>query len=254
MEHAQAIVRFAKGKCQRLVDEAGEKVVLYPELIPVPDAQPKTRLGRQTEIVTRQCTTVDAGFAELGEDERARVCLLNFASYKEPGGMFLYGSMAQEESLCHASLLYPVLSSARVTGMFYHQHKKMLNRALYHSDLLYAPEVPFYRGGEQAAFDIITCAAPNKGTAQKYQNVPDREVEQAMRHRIDSILYSAWDQEAQALILGAFGCGVFKNDITFVSRCFRDLLQGKYKDCFQKVVFAVPDGKSFRVMQGILEG
>lgn len=61
--------------------------------------------------------------------------------------MFTDGSMAQEESLCHASLLYPVLCSDRVRGLFYDRHKGSLNKALYLSDMLYTPDVPFWQGG-----------------------------------------------------------------------------------------------------------
>lgn len=35
-----------------------------------------------------------------------KVAALNFASYKHPGGMFLKGSKAQEECLCHESFLF----------------------------------------------------------------------------------------------------------------------------------------------------
>jgi len=253
-KHAQAIIWFAQEKCLDAVNSIAERAMLYPERDPVPDIRPKLNLYGPTELLVRQCTTTDAAFMVLEEDEGAYVCMLNFASYKEPGGMFLQGSMAQEESLCHESLLYPVLSSNRIMGMFYQPHKKMLNRALYHSDILYVPDVTFYRKGRSVAFDVITCAAPNKKVAQKYQNVSNQEVEQVMRHRIDPILYAAWSEGVQVLILGAFGCGVFGNDVRFVSQCFKELLQGKYRDCFPKVVFAVPDEKSFSVMREIIEG
>ena len=72
-------------------------------------------------------------------EQKGRVAILNFASYKNPGGMFLNGSIAQEEALCHASngVLFEVLSSEKVFDAFYEQNRKMLNRALYHDNLLY---------------------------------------------------------------------------------------------------------------------
>ena len=40
---------------------------------------------------------------------QGKTAVLNFASYKEPGGGFMAGSQAQEESFCHESFLYNVL-------------------------------------------------------------------------------------------------------------------------------------------------
>lgn len=136
----------------------------------------------------RTVTTVDTAFTEAEASKDAHIYLLNFASYKEPGGMFLQGSMAQEESLCHASVLYPVLSSPCVMGMFYQKHGNRLNRGLYHSGLLYSPDVLFFRDRKGRRFDVITCAAPNKKAAQRYRHVTDQEAEQAMQHRIGSLL------------------------------------------------------------------
>ena len=43
--------------------------------------------------------------------EGKKVAVLNFASFKNPGGKFLDGSTAQEECLCYCSYLYNVLES-----------------------------------------------------------------------------------------------------------------------------------------------
>ena len=63
-----------------------------------------------------------------------RVCVLNFASHKEPGGRFLEGSKAQEECLCHSSFLYNVLSNI---PEHYETNKKALNKALYTNSALF---------------------------------------------------------------------------------------------------------------------
>ena len=253
IRHAREVMRSAEEQHGKEVEEAVQRVILYPELEDILEIQPKP-YPQGTEILMMQCVTVDAAFHLSSAKTGGKICLLDFASYKEPGGLFLQGSLAQEESLCHESLLYPVLDSHQVMAMFYLPHKKMLNCGLYHSDLLYLPGIPFFRKGSMVPFDVIVCAAPNKKTAQRYQGVSDEEAERAMQHRIDSVLYAAWDQGVEVLVLGAFGCGVFGNDLVSVSRQFAKLLKGKYKNCFREAVFAVPDGKSYITMRDILDG
>lgn len=136
-----------------------------------------------------------------------KIAALNFASFKNPGGMFLKGSKAQEECLCMDSTLYPVLDSFR--DIYYEPNKKLLNRALYTDRALYTPDVIFETDEHATKADILTCAAPNKYAAQKYQNVSDEENEKALRNRLLFIRDIVIDQGVDTLILGAFGCGVF---------------------------------------------
>lgn len=151
--------------------------------------------------------TVTAIFITKRSVSVGKVAALNFASFKNPGGMFLKGSKAQEECLCMNSTLYPVLDSFRDT--YYEPNKKLLNRALYTDRALYTPDVIFESKELTVKADIITCAAPNKYAAQKYQNVSDEENEKALRNRLLFIRDIVIDQGVDTLILGAFGCGVF---------------------------------------------
>ena len=84
--------------------------------------------------------------------------ILNFASYKHPGGGWIIGAMAQEEALCSESTLYPVLKAQQ---SFYDQNVQNMNKGLYINRALYSPDVVFTHDNKVRTFDVITCAAPN---------------------------------------------------------------------------------------------
>ena len=170
-----------------------------------------------------------------------RTAVLNFASFKHPGGMFLSGSKAQEECLCHASNLYNVLREFEKD--YYEWNKKNLNKALYKNRGLYSPDIVFEYEGRNFACDVITCAAPNKSAAQQYQGVSDEENSKVLRSRIKFVLDMATVNKVDTLILGAYGCGVFGQDATEVASIFKEMLQTTHRD-FKKVVFAVPKGNN----------
>ncbi|MCM1540162.1 MAG: TIGR02452 family protein [Blautia sp.] len=173
-------------------------------------------------------------------DGQERMAVLNFASYKNPGGGFINGSRAQEECLCHESFLYNVLSQFQDT--FYEWNIRNRNHSLYLNRGLYSPGVIFSRDGRCVPCDVITCAAPNKSAAGKYRNVSGGENTKALRSRIRFVLDIAGENRVDILILGAFGCGVFGQDAGEVAGIFREYLQTTHR-CFKRVIFAVPEGK-----------
>lgn len=65
----------------------------------------RKRYSKPCQIHLKDMTTSQAIFEVRNKDKLSRVAVLNFASYKNPGGMFLNGSLAQEEALCHDSTL-----------------------------------------------------------------------------------------------------------------------------------------------------
>lgn len=190
------------------------------------------------EIIIENSDTVRAGKMYCND---GKIALLNFSSYKNAGGMFINGSKAQEECLCHASYLYNVLS--QFVTRFYDWNNAHKNRALYLNRGLYSPDVLFQHEGSLFNCDVITCAAPNKSAAQKYQNVSNEENTRVLKSRIKYVLDIAKDNEVDVLILGAYGCGVFGQNPIEVANVFKEYLNTTHKNCFSKVVFAIPNGK-----------
>lgn len=193
----------------------------------------------KTRFYVCDIDTVGAILEFSSEDKR--IAALNFASYKNAGGMFVKGSRAQEECLCHESFLYNVLKE---NESYYEANRKNKNRALYHNRALYSPDVIFEREGRLCYCDVITCAAPNKRAAQKYCNVSDEENSRVLESRIDFILDIAKRHKVDILVLGAFGCGVFGQSGEEVAKIFHKLLLREEYGCFESVVFAVPASKN----------
>lgn len=172
--------------------------------------------------------------------QEGRVCVLNFASYKNPGGMFLNGSKAQEECLCHESYLYNVL--AQFENSYYEPNKHRLNRAMYTNQALYSPSVRFIRDGKSCFADVLTCAAPNFTTARRYQRVSKEENLSILKDRVKFVMDIASNEKVDTLILGAWGCGVFGQNPDEVASCFAEEL--KNHPDIRNIVFAVIDKNS----------
>lgn len=196
---------------------------------------------KSTHIIIEDIDSVSAVLKYGGEN----TAVLNFSSYKNPGGMFLQGSKAQEECLCHESFLYNVISRFNIP--FYDWNNRHKNKALYTNRALYSPII-FERGGVVKMANVITCAAPNKSAAQKYQNVTDDENYMVLQSRIKFVLDIARDNGVKTLILGAYGCGVFGQDATEVANIFKQYLDTEYK-CFDTVVFAIPYGRDRNLLK-----
>ena len=179
-----------------------------------------------------------------------RTAILNFASYKHPGGYFLEGSPAQEEALCHESNLYPILLAFDDT--YYEWNRERLNRALYHNRALYTPDVVFERNGEQKTADVITCAAPNYRTAHRYQQISVLENNRALESRINFMYAVAEDNGVDNLIAGAWGCGVFMQDPSMVA-----LLLASFARNYNipNIYFAIPDrnSRNFKAFLEVLQ-
>lgn len=174
----------------------------------------------------------------------ATLCL-NFASAKNPGGGFLGGSQAQEESLARSSALVTTLESQ----WDYYQINRDCHTAFYTDHMILSPSVPVFRDDDGTLLDkpylmnFVTAPAVNAGAVIKNESTRQSNIEPTMANRINKLLSMAAHFGFDTLILGAWGCGVFRNDPAMIARLFAEALNrtGRFVGCFAKVHFAVLD-------------
>jgi uncharacterized protein (TIGR02452 family) len=191
------------------------------------------------DVVNGTSLSVARAMASRG----VRPLVLNFASAKNPGGGFLNGARAQEESLARSSALYPTL----LESAMYARHRE-LRDPLYTTFVVTAQDVPVFRDDDTGELldepylaSFVTSPAPNAGVVLARDPGRLAEVEQAMRERVRRVLDVARLEGHRALVLGAWGCGVFGNEPRFVAEAFATELFGDFTRTFDEVVFAVLD-------------
>ena len=199
---------------------------------------PETHFETQFEVW--KCSSLKAILQLAEEEDQEKLMCLNFASAKNPGGGFVSGAEAQEESLARTSGLYDSLLQC---WEYYYTHRAM-ESCFYTDMMIYSPKVPVFRKdkgelNKPVLCNFITSPAVNAGVVKRQE--PEREVEifGAMDVRIDKMLALALRQGNETLILGAWGCGVFRNDPEEIAELFKKHLHGKYKNKFKRVVFAI---------------
>ncbi|MBV6621838.1 MAG: TIGR02452 family protein [Rivularia sp. (in: Bacteria)] len=191
-------------------------------------------------------TTLNAASRLVNQEGFAKVLCLNFASAKNPGGGFLNGSQAQEESLARATGLYPCISQMRQM----YEKNRYHGSCLYLDDMIYSPQVPVIRDDNDELLDkpylisILTVPAVNAGAVRKNGKKQEiKKIESTMLQRTEKLLSVAAVNDYKVLVLGAWGCGVFKNNPHDVAGYFYYHLveNTKFSGLFEKVVFAVLD-------------
>lgn len=210
---------------------------------------PSDRLDAAARIEVTGETTGAAGRRLREQEGEPRVLALNFASAKNPGGGFLRGAKAQEEDLARCSALYACLVEQRE----YYEQNRASGSFLYTDHLIYSPDVPFFRDEQYALLErpfelsIITAPAPNVGAAMVRDEATDRDVRATLERRAAMVLAAAGAHGHRCLVLGAWGCGVFRNDPREVADVFaRWLEHERFRGVFSRVVFAVFDPKGDR--------
>ena len=194
--------------------------------------------NKRGEIFEENIDSVSA----IAKYSNSKTCVLNMASAKRPGGGVVKGAKAQEECLFRCSNLGLSISKGHYP--------------LQQHEMLYTVNAVFFKDVNYNDFDcaylsdVITCAAVNLNDNAKYgydgkdamseDPASDYSYVNITKRKIEGIVTSAALRGVETLILGAWGCGVFKNDPKFIAQTFLDALTtSDRRYAFDRVVFAV---------------
>ena len=226
-------------------DFRGEKYYDDPAIIKVTNRDTFTAAKEYANIIN----STNEGF----------VGVLNFASSTNPGGGVTKGSTAQEECLCRCSNLYLTLYQEKCIREYYNINKKYMSN-LGSDAIIYVRNVYVFKDKDYNMLpvedrfyvDVLTCAAPNlrenprnqynTDASEEKLTLTDEELYNIHVKRARNILNVAIKNEDDYLILGAFGCGAFRNNPEIVAKAYKDVLQD-YMYCFKVIDFAIIDGK-----------
>ena len=243
------------------------------------------------EIILSCKSTTDVVFENSTNSLYSNITVLDFADYLKPGGMFMEGSMAQEESLCHKSNLYNILTYGDRFNEHFRDNHKIFDQSgnhAYSDACVMIPSVIFAddknRQKRRTVADVIVLAAPNKRHLDT-DNITESDFDYVLRKRIEMIFKASYmfykkrgiitedehvffgKSEAfhlfmfddngsnikQTLVLGAFGCGVFRNDPRRVAEIMIDCISKGYANMYDRVIFAIPPGFNHDVFSRVIE-
>ena len=205
-------------------------------------------IGRKQKVEFICTGTVKASYDARAEYDR--VAMLNFADALTPGGLVESGATTQEENICRCTNLYESL----VANPDYYNANKLsesCQSGVYTDYMIYSVGVKIFKDDltyERIAprdVDVITSPSP-LGHALAYT-----EMKAVLKVRIRKFLKLAQLHGVKAIVLGAWGCGAFGQDIELMATCFAEVLSEV--NAFDKVIFAIRGNESADKKSSTLE-
>ncbi len=248
---------------------SGQRLIPEGEALPKPDLK---KYPQGAGVLVSPKRSFEAAY--LYRDQKT--CVLNFASWTNPGGGVVKGSTAQEECLCRCSTLYFCLNTKPMWDGFYGPHRQAQD-PLHNGDCIYTPNVTVFKSDtekpellpekERFTVNVITCAAPNlrpkpenrmnAGDGDRPVKVSPKQLKEIHISRLSRVLDIAASEGNEAVILGAFGCGAFLNDPRVVAAAAKEVLPA-YLHAFRVIEFAVycspRDDSNYRIFRSALTG
>lgn len=241
-----------------------------PALTPA-ECPRRTRNGRTNlHVIPGDTFNVATRVGISAAPDAGRVAVLNMASHVSPGGGWLNGAMAQEEALCYRSSL--ALSLHRR----YYPWKQRMG--------IYTPDVVIVRSdmasghklsdvADSAYFPVVSaisiaalrCPPLRRVQENTPGGVREREVfakdadRSLTKDKMRLCLRIAARQGHRNLVLGALGCGAFRNPPEEIARCWLEVLrdaefQGGWWDGIWFAVFDSKNDGNHDVFMRMLDG
>ena len=183
--------------------------------------------------------------------------VLNMASRQNPGGGVQTGAGAQEENLFRRTNLFQSLYQftpyASNFGLYKSKYQYPLDRNF---GGIYTPHATVFRGTEQKGYPLldksfqmsfIAVAGINRPTlASPEQIIP--ELIEPVKNKMRTIFRIGLLHHHDSLVLGALGCGAFRNPPAHIARLFHEVMEEEeFKNKYKLLVFAILDDHNARL-------
>ncbi len=246
---------------------AGQKLILEKDSIP---EQKKDLYKEAAKVIVSKKRSYEAAENYKG----CKAAVHNFASASNPGGGVVRGASAQEECLCRCSDLYFCLNIREMWDGFYQPHRDARD-PIHNDDIIYTPAVTVFKTdtadpvlmpeSDWYDVDVITCAAPNlredpsnpynSGDGSRQAMISDEDLQAVHEKRLRRMLETALMNGRDTIILGAFGCGAFRNNPEVVAAANFNVIKD-YLYAFKNIEFAVycspRDERNYEIFERVL--
>ena len=174
--------------------------------------------------------------------------VLNMANRNNPGGGVTRGSSAQEETLFRRSnlflSLYQFAEYANSYGLQKSKYQYPMNRNF---GGIYSPNVTVFRAGPFGGYAfldkpyeiaVVSVAAMNR--PETINNRLTEEMIAGTKNKIRTILRIGLKHNHDSIVLGAFGCGAFRNPPEHMAEIFDEVInEPEFKNKYKKICFAI---------------
>ena len=220
--------------------------VFYEHEIPVIE---KAKCDEQTIVGVKNIDCLYAG-VKLKE-QGYNPAVLNMASRRNPGGGVATGAGAQEETLFRRTnlfrSLYQFAPYAEQYGVKRSHHQYPLDRNF---GGVYTPNALYFRESEQKGYALldepvslsfITVAGMNRPDLTADGMIANHHVG-PIKNKIRTIFRMGLVHGHDSLVLGALGCGAFRNPPRHMARLFHDVMdEPEFRNRYRRIVFAILD-------------
>lgn len=189
--------------------------------------------------------------AKILLDEGLRPAVLNMASRRNPGGGVTTGSGAQEENLFRRTNLFRSLYQFAIYASKYGLKKSPCQYPLDRNwGGIYTPGATVFKGAESEGYPLLEDPFEVDFIAVPAVNRPELDGEgmivpylaEATKNKMRTLFRIALVHGNDSLVLGALGCGAFRNPPEHIAQIFHQVLEeDEFKDRFKKIFFAILD-------------
>ena len=209
----------------------------------LPSIEHQNPRKKENKIRIQNMDSIECGLKYLRKGYNPVV--MNLADDCWPGGCVDRGSGAQEESLFRCTNICETLTLAT---RFYPIHD---------DQLVYSPGVSVIKSSEEKGWKVfeppfdklsfISCPGikypkvvyPNPDATLQEARLQDED-EERLRVKIRLIMRCAALKGHDVIVMGALGCGAWKNPAPHVAQIFADVLaEPEFRGAFARIVFAI---------------